>query len=1050
MKFCSQCGKQLKDEARFCSACGAGVPENTVVPGLTDNQKQDFANSAGAGMDAGLNNPFNQSFADGADQSTIPLPDDINQQIVEQGQTGFSPANENQEIAASAIPEPIDTHRLGKKKKIIIASTLALLLAVGGFLGWQNFGTEARSQDKLDLAVKYLSDNNYEKAILAFNDAIEIDPKKVDAYQGLARTYTLQGKYDEAESTYEKGLTAVTQDNKPALQICMAGMYFDRGDLSESKKAFQDLINNDSNCMEAYYGLAMVYQQEGDNDKAKEILRQAIDKNPDQYQAYNQLALFLQQNGEEDEAFNYLTKSLSLESNQQEAYSILSDLCQNNYSEIRNKASNLTNQKVAAMLEFYSYYLGNKYEQAISCYQQKLKSDHKNIKAQILTATAMIKHSDKTGAKTLLAELDEKAFNDALLTDLAYYYQAAGDIDQAREYAIKALQMNDTNLQAIALLQNLSSNNAEVKLFSTRALLLNWKALELLIEEMQAMALFIPGERHNDNDIFKKISDSSNVTINVNQIDNQQFPLMKLYVSVLDSNNESIDNLPLNYFIIREKLLNADKYTTQKVKSVEQLEQKSALSIDLVMDTSASMSENSKLENAKQAASNFIDIVNGSDELGIIEFNSYVRTKTDFTKNTSDLLDAISQLYTSGQTALYDAMYTALVQTSQKEGAKCVIVFTDGQSNKDTKSKQDVIDLAKKTGIPIYTIGIGSDVHEDVLNDIAVETGGYYVSTPTAADLESIYKNIFKVQKKQYRVIYKSTNTVQNKNWRNVQLGVYGNNYAGMSAKEYTTEIVKPKLGSLDMGQVNKIIKNNAGKGDYSIVIKDLSNGQQYKTGKYTQRMPASALINIPITLAIADMLKDGSISLDTQIPFHYTIGGRIKLKQENDGQLYSIGELLKTMLNYSDNNCTNTLLEYIGIDKVNNIAQSYGCNNTQLQHPLLDQETSTENWTTCEDVEKMLEMLYSDALPIGSAYMNENFKIIDQTKKMGILKYLPENIFALHHNAMTSTKYNETAYIGNGSKKYIITVLSCNGKEQELEETTALISKYVYDQMLK
>jgi hypothetical protein len=88
--------------------------------------------------------------------------------------------------------------------------------------------------------------------------------------------------------------------------------------------------------------------------------------------------------------------------------------------------------------------------------------------------------------------------------------------------------------------------------------------------------------------------------------------------------------------------------------------------------------------------------------------------------------------------------------------------------------------------------------------------------------------------------------------------------------------------------------------------------------------------------------------------------------------------------------------------------------------------------------------------LPIGSAYLNENFKILDTSKKDGILKYLPDNVFALHHNGVTSDKYNETAFIGNGSKKYILTVISYNGKKDKLAETTALISKYVYDEMLK
>lgn len=1046
MKFCGKCGKQVEDNDRFCGGCGASVPTQNDRSPSNDGLESDVAFTP-----ADDNN--------GVSNSQEPLTPD------EWGPLGM-PANSDDpsvishydnNIFPDVSVQPSDTlpstskKRLsGLKAKIIIGALLAIVLAAGSVWGWQNFGTEARVQKKLDLAVKYLSENDYEKAVLAFNDAIAIEPKEAKAYQGLARTYTLQGKYDDAKATYDKGLAAVSAEKKQTLQIGLAGMYFDQGQLDKAEQAFQELIDSNKNCLEAYFGLAMVCQQKGDILKAEATLRKAIENIPQECRTYNMLALFLRQNNRLDEAFNIIVQSLSLEMNQQEAYAVLGEMYKDRWPSLRTKSSGVSNQQVAAMLEFYSYYAAKDYQKAVSIYNSRLAQQTGNYKAEILAAIAMCKMGDETSSKKIINRLNKDKLNDWLLSDLARYYLEAGDKDKARQYALKALKANCTNLEAIALLQSINSDNAEAKLYTAGALVFNWKPFALLVSEMQAMGLPLSGGLRNVDEIFNKIARSANVKVKINQIDNQQFPLMKLYVSVLDYNNESIDNLPLDYFIIREKLLGTDRFISQKVKTVDKVEQSAALSIDLVMDTSASMSEKSKLENAKQAARNFINIVNGADELGILEFNSYVRTKSDFTNNTGNLLSAISQLYTSGQTALYDAMYTSLVRTSQKQGAKCVIVFTDGQSNKGTKTKQDVIELAKKTGIPIYTIGIGTDVHSSILNEIAVQTGGYYVSTPTAADLESIYKRIFKEQKKQYLLTYESTDSTPGNLWRNIQLAVYGKDCAGMSTKDYTSEVVKPSLAAFDTAHIEQMIKGNMGSGDYSIVIKDLSNGAQYKAGQYNKRMPASALINIPITLAIADMIKDGSITLNTKIPFHYTIGGRVKITAENEGQLYTIGELLKTMLNYSDNNCTNTLLNYIGIDKVNSIANKYGCSDTSIKHALQDEETNVENLTTCENVEVMLELLYSDSLPIGSSYMNDNFKIVDETKRVGILKYLPDDIFALHHNAMTSTKYNETAYIGSGSKKYIVTVLSSNGKQEELEEATAQISKYVYDQMLK
>ena len=45
---------------------------------------------------------------------------------------------------------------------------------------------EEQWQEQYDLGVRYLSEGNYEEAVIAFTAAIEIDPNQVDAYRRLA------------------------------------------------------------------------------------------------------------------------------------------------------------------------------------------------------------------------------------------------------------------------------------------------------------------------------------------------------------------------------------------------------------------------------------------------------------------------------------------------------------------------------------------------------------------------------------------------------------------------------------------------------------------------------------------------------------------------------------------------------------------------------------------------------------------------------------------------------------------------------------------------
>ena len=60
-------------------------------------------------------------------------------------------------------------------------------------------------QAKYDLGVRYLSEGNYEEAILAFEAAIEIDPKQEAVYLKYAEAYVQQGEYASALQVLERG-----------------------------------------------------------------------------------------------------------------------------------------------------------------------------------------------------------------------------------------------------------------------------------------------------------------------------------------------------------------------------------------------------------------------------------------------------------------------------------------------------------------------------------------------------------------------------------------------------------------------------------------------------------------------------------------------------------------------------------------------------------------------------------------------------------------------------------------------------------------------------
>lgn len=278
--------------------------------------------------------------------------------------------------------------------------------------------------------------------------------------------------------------------------------------------------------------------------------------------------------------------------------------------------------------------------------------------------------------------------------------------------------------------------------------------------------------------------------ISINQIDSSNFPEIKLYFTALNEQGQLIKDFDLKDLKIEE-----NNTLQREVLKLKQSSADEALNVNLVMDTSGSM-DNGKIENAKKAALEFLDTVNfqGKDLVEVISFDDMVSISEFFTKDKNSIANAISSLRLNGQTALYDALNTSLIETSRQSGAKCVIAFTDGQDNKSTTTPNQVIELSRKLSIPIYIVGIGDAVQGSILKDLSEQTGGYFISINDAYKLKDIYNEIFKKQKEQYILTFNTTNPQRDSNFRNISLEL-GEKYIGSGTSSYMAKyLIDPTI----------------------------------------------------------------------------------------------------------------------------------------------------------------------------------------------------------------------------------------------------------------
>jgi len=94
---------------------------------------------------------------------------------------------------------------------------------------------------------------------------------------------------------------------------------------------------------------------------------------------------------------------------------------------------------------------------------------------------------------------------------------------------------------------------------------------------------------------------------------------------------------------------------------------------------------------------------------------------------------------------------------SASSGRKVVVALTDGNDDDGRVLLAETIARATDANVPIFTIGLGSDVDEGGLEPLAEQSGGAYYFSPSADDLEALYQEIGSNLRNEYALVYESS-----------------------------------------------------------------------------------------------------------------------------------------------------------------------------------------------------------------------------------------------------------------------------------------------------
>jgi Ca-activated chloride channel family protein len=205
------------------------------------------------------------------------------------------------------------------------------------------------------------------------------------------------------------------------------------------------------------------------------------------------------------------------------------------------------------------------------------------------------------------------------------------------------------------------------------------------------------------------------------------------------------------------------------------------LSMTLLLDGSSSMK--TSLKTAQAAAIRFIRTLQPTDDAQVAQFTRRYTVLQEPTSDTAALEAAVGRVEASGETSLYESLYVALKDLKRRRPddqhtmrRQAMIVLTDGEDTSSMVTEDQLLDLARRSEVAIYAIGLfapkpsiaDNPPPTHFLTALSRETGGRAYFPRSLSDLEGIYDRIADELRMLYGVGYVSANTRRDGAWRRI------------------------------------------------------------------------------------------------------------------------------------------------------------------------------------------------------------------------------------------------------------------------------------------
>ncbi len=276
----------------------------------------------------------------------------------------------------------------------------------------------------------------------------------------------------------------------------------------------------------------------------------------------------------------------------------------------------------------------------------------------------------------------------------------------------------------------------------------------------------------------------------------REINLVDVLFTVLNRRNKLVINLDKpNFRVLDDGVPQEIRYFSRQTDL--------PLRIGMLLDTSNSIRDRLQFEQDAAVGFLFSVLRRGKDQSFLMTFDDQPYVAQDYTDDGGRLRDEIMKMRAGGGTAVYDAIYKAcrdlLSHPPRPAGdrpdvvRRVMVLISDGDDNLSDRTRAEAIEMAQRTSVVIYTISTSTQwvtltqnnereksgnrkLHltegDQILRDIAEETGGRAFFPYHVDDLDQSFQDIGDELRSQYSLAYNPSNYVSNGKYHKIRIEV--------------------------------------------------------------------------------------------------------------------------------------------------------------------------------------------------------------------------------------------------------------------------------------